>query len=90
MYIIHSVPILVRGMHGLLVSNPFTAAQYSLSVQMCSHHLLNHLSASCGFSVQAFTVFALLQVSEKEEEKATLLTMCNELMNKLEREGISL
>ncbi|KAA6416990.1 MAG: hypothetical protein FRX49_13052 [Trebouxia sp. A1-2] len=30
------------------------------------------------------------QVSEKEEEKATLLTMCNELMNKLEREGISL
>ena len=34
--------------------------------------------------------FSLLQVSEKEEEKATLLTMCNELMNKLEREGISL
>ncbi len=32
----------------------------------------------------------LMQVSEKEEEKATLLTMCNELMNKLEREGISL
>lgn len=32
----------------------------------------------------------MLQVTEKEEEKATLLTMCNELMNKLEREGISL
>ena len=32
----------------------------------------------------------VLQVMEKEEEKATLLTMCNELMNKLEREGISL
>ena len=32
----------------------------------------------------------ILQLTEKEEEKATLLTMCNELMNKLEREGISL
>ena len=32
----------------------------------------------------------LLQVAEKEEEKAMLLTMCNELVNKLEREGISL
>lgn len=35
-------------------------------------------------------LLALMQVTEKEEEKATLLTMCNELMNKLEREGISL
>ena len=34
--------------------------------------------------------FLVLQLTEKEEEKATLLTMCNELMNKLEREGISL
>lgn len=32
----------------------------------------------------------LLQVAEKEEEKAMLLTMCNELVNKLEKEGISL
>lgn len=36
------------------------------------------------------SIVVCLQVVEKEEEKATLLTMCNELMNKLEREGISL
>ena len=36
------------------------------------------------------SMFCNMQVVEKEEEKATLLTMCNELMSKLEKEGISL
>ena len=53
---------------------PFAGPSFSKSEILCTS--LMHL--------------AMLQVSEKEEEKATLLTMCNELMNKLEREGISL
>lgn len=31
-----------------------------------------------------------LRVQAKEEEKATLLKMCDELMNQLEREGLAL
>lgn len=94
MYNVHSVSLLVHGIHGLSVSNPFTAAH---AVFLSAFEYTNVFTPFAGPSFSKLGILctssshlALLQVSEKEDEKATLLTMCNELMNKLEREGISL
>ncbi len=94
MYSVHSVPLLVHGIHGLLVSNPFTAAHAvflsAFRLYKFVHRIAGPSFSKSGILCTSLLHLTLLQVSEKEEEKATLLTMCNELMNKLEREGISL
>ncbi len=76
----------IVNIHSLQLMSLFSV-QLECTHQVCSHHLQVHSSGSLSMTLLHLT---LLQVSEKEEEKATLLTMCNELMNKLEREGISL
>lgn len=94
MYTIRSVPLLVHGICGLLVSNPSTAARAVSLSAICMYKLVHTIAgpsfSRSGILCTTLLLLTLLQVSEKEEEKATLLTMCNELMNKLEREGISL
>lgn len=68
------------------------AMSRALRCFVASALVLHDCKTECGFIDNGglTCMFGNMQVVEKEEEKATLLTMCNELMSKLEKEGISL